>query len=180
MSELIRWLSFRIGLDPAGIPVLDKKDYLQSGDAQYVQTIHMTSLAGTTYNIADDDIYIKVKVEKFIDEKQNWFKRKFDKYILSSSIKHELAMKIFLAICTRQIYLIAGRKGINGGLVLTSYPKNPEDLPKPDTNQILVGMPRTPKLKQDQKETKKIQENNVFEVNFAGNEVELKKIMDSL
>ena len=137
----------------------------------------MSTFEGATYNIADDDIYIRLNIANV--HSNNWIMKK----IISltgwySWKKHDLGQVIFFAICTKRIYLIAGLKGIDGGRVLMSYPKNPTDLPQPESNQILVSVPRILKPKQEEKEKNVLQKKRVFEVNFVGNEMALMNIMD--
>lgn len=171
MSELIRLLSFRIGVDPAGIPVLiDKNYYIQSGAAEYVQTIHMTWLEGVLYIIADDGISIISSMENITQTMKNT--NCMVKKIISLAgryfaFKHEQTEEIFFAICTQRIYLYADIKGKGKGLVSMVYPQN--DLPKCNANQIMVGNYRARDTNQKKK---------AFELNFVGNEMKLQGIVD--
>lgn len=121
--------------------MLAKKNYIQSGDAEYVQNIHSSTLLGTWYNIADADIHIKSDFSAVNGLIQN------------SVEQHYFALEVFFAICTQQIYLLAEQNG-NGSFYLVKpesqslLPKpkkliKPQSmmnrLPKPYPHQIVVG-----------------------------------------
>lgn len=139
MSALIRVFLFWTGIDPAGI-FLRKTNYIQSGDALYVQNIHSSKLLGTWHEIADANIYIKSD-----------FSGKGP--IKNSVAKHYFALEVFFAICTQKIHLLAEQYG-KGSVYLVQPERNnrfprpnklvkrPNDLshlPGPNATQVVVG-----------------------------------------
>ena len=147
VNSFIDYYYFKIGIDPAGIPhLLSQSNRIQSGDAEYVQIIHTSTIMGTIRSSADDDIYIKSTCENVVDPEESWFYKKVLSMFTRSLEKHRLGLKLFFAICTEHIRIIADSKGFLFNInIFSRKPKaihyNPkEDSRNPNATQIEVGV----------------------------------------
>lgn len=93
-------------------------DYIQSGDAEFVEVIHTTKALGTIYDHGDLDVYVDVTDWGLIDAPK----------------QHAFAVHLHMAAITGEAIIIASRKDGDGGKILPGELKDGYHKPKKLTN----------------------------------------------
>lgn len=113
------------GIDPAGIYLTlwnYDQDFIERGDAKYVQIIHTDPLIfGTVYQTGDVDIFVEDLPVGLLG-------------------KHAFAVYLHMATSMKKLLLIAEKNGKGKGKMI-SIDENPEQLDRyPNKNEVFIGV----------------------------------------
>lgn len=139
-----------VGLDPAATLFLNRRNYIKSGDAKYVQLIQTSKVLGTS--IRSGDIHIVVKSSKTS--------------VFNPKIKHTLAQSIHVATSNKKLIMIAEAKGVGTLQILKSI--DTYEAPKLEKNEYLVGV---------YSEYERSKHGRIYEISLVGRSSVLKNTM---